>query len=420
MARSPAARRQQATGEATGSGSSRAETGSQPSLEWAQNSTASTVIDLIRRNDGISRTELARRLGLSAQGMSKVVARLLEAGMVMETGRVSVGVGKARTRLSLVTRSRFALGVHLDRSGFSMVLVNLAGQTEAAASDQFRTPPSPADAVEMLGVAADTLLAGLGEEQYRVIGCGLGMAGPLDHRRGVVTTPNNFFGWREVPLASLVAQRIHTPVKLDKSTNMATIAENSRSHRPGWTVVIYVGTGIGAGLMLDGAVYRGVHSDAGEFGHMVLDPTGPECVCGRRGCVEVLSSPASVVDRYFRQVDAALSGDQVPAWGRDTSRQLRKIVRLADNGDTSANHALAESGRLLGIAAGNLVTLLDVEDVIIAGPMLDLVGPTYVDGVMHGMDATLAGSNRLLRTTVSDLRADTIALGGALLIFGSL
>lgn len=379
------------------------------------------VLDMIRRRDGISRTELARRTGLSAQAISKIVARLVDTGLVRESGRQSVRVGKARTRLSIVPRSRFALGINLDRNGAVAALVNLAGEVESTAQADFGDHPPPEEAVDMIGQAVDTLLQERECTSSRVIGCGLGMVGPLDHRRGVVTAPNNFFGWHDVPLAKMVAGRIGTSVVLDKSTNMAMLAEHWRMPRPGWTVVIYVGTGIGAGLMLDGEVYRGVHSDAGEFGHMVLDPAGPRCVCGRHGCIEVLTSPAAAVDRYLRRTGRFdRPATETPAWNRQTRDQLRQIAGLAAGGESDARGALRDSGRLLGIGATNLVALLDIDEIILAGPMLDLVGPEYVAGVQEGLALGRTVPYRGARISVSHyLDSDTIALGAALLVLGA-
>jgi predicted NBD/HSP70 family sugar kinase len=390
-------------------------------LEAMRGHNSSLVVDLIRRNSGISRIELARTTGLVPQAISKIVARLLKAGVVVESGRVSGGIGKARTQLSVAPNSRHALGIHLDRAGWRMVLVNLAGQIESVIAAEFDEEPSPARVVELLGAAADQIVGRLGSARERVIACGLGMPGPLDHRRGLVTTPNNFFGWRNVPLAQLVADRIGIPVTLDKDINMATISEAWAwcTLRSGSTAVIYVGTGIGAGLVLDGEIYRGPHTEAGEFGHMILDPAGPPCVCGRRGCVEAQCSPAAVVERYRHASDDKATTVAKPRpWGRRTASELQVLRACAESGDGLAAACLRDAGRLLGIATWNLVELLDVEDVILSGPGLELMGKLYMNGVKAGFVSAGLRSRRKVRLATSKWQAASIALGSALLVLG--
>ncbi|MDR1189681.1 MAG: ROK family transcriptional regulator [Bifidobacteriaceae bacterium] len=379
-----------------------------------RNGSGPKVVNLVRQQDGISRAELARRMGLTTQAISKIVARLELDGLVTES-RLAAGGSHPRTMLSLVSDARFAIGIHLDRHRGAAILVNLLGETVASTSLSYDTVPDPAATVELLSRAVKDMVGRCPAPADRIAGCGLAMAGPVDHRTGVATAPNNFSGWKDVPIAEMLSSAVGLPVKLDKETNMATMANQWMSRRAGWEIVIYVGTGIGGTLMLDGELYRGRNSGAGELGHMVLDPSGPWCVCGRRGCVEVLASPAAVVHRYKQMPAESPTVQPDAAWNSSTIGNLKLIATAAGQGEIAAIDALKESGRLLGIAANSLASVLDVEDIVLAGPLLGTLGEHYIGGVRIGLAETRWGTAVAPRLTVdSSLYSEMIAVGAAI------
>jgi predicted NBD/HSP70 family sugar kinase len=294
--------------------------------------------------------------------------------------------------------------------------VNLAGDVQSSTQLEYPSVPSGPETVALLSLAVNGLLETDEAIRPRLAGCGIGMAGPVDHRTGIATAPNNFAGWRDIPLASMLSEKIGIPVAIDKETNMAMLSEHWQAPRKGWNVVIYVGTGIGAAWTIDGEVYRGSHSDAGEFGHTVIDLDGPLCVCGRHGCVEVFTSPAAVVQKYDLATGKSDSSSKPVAWNSQTTAQLAEIAGLARRGDAQARASLYESGYYLGISAANLVTLLDIDNVTLAGPMLEAVGPHYLLGVEDGFLITETDPQRSAQISVSpDLHSERIASGAAFL-----
>jgi predicted NBD/HSP70 family sugar kinase len=367
------------------------------------------VLDLIRRHTGISRAEVARRVHVSRQAVSKTVADLVEQGLVCETGTHPNGVGRAPTRLAVVPGGRFAVGIHLDRDGALVTLVDLAGRIVAQAAHETAVLP-PTDYVELLGATAESLLSAHPEAEGRLSGCGIGMAGPVDYHAGVATAPNNFAGWRDVPIAAMLGARLGVPVALDKETNMALMAEDWDSASRSSSVVVYVGTGIGGALMLDGEIYRGPHSDAAELGHMIMDASGPVCVCGQRGCVEAFTSPAAIVGQFDGPV-----GEAAPRWSGATLGALRGIVGLAADGDDAARSVLATAGARLAVAASSIVRLLDLDDIVLTGPLLDELGPDFAAAFSAGVVWTERARARGAAVTVAaHLKSSDIARGAAI------
>lgn len=343
-------------------------------LDALRDHNGALVLDLVRAQQGLSRVDLAARTGLTAQAVSKIVARLIDDGLVAESGQAVPTVGKPRTLLRLVDDARYSVGVHLDRDELRLVLVDLAGTVVDSrhVSEQVTT-------VEQIAHEVTALLQTVPPD--KVIGIGVGCPGPLDHRTGVVLGATRLDAWRNVPLRDLLADATGLPVIVDKDTNAAVLAERWQSGADHYAL-IYIGTGIGAGLVLGGEVHRGANTNAGEFGHTPLQIDGPLCACGRRGCVEAVCGPAAVVARVIGPVPEA--------------EVLTQFARLHDTEEVRT------AARQLATAVTGLVNLLDLDHVVLGGR----AAQAYVAEVERAVGVTL---------TVSGLGPHLVAAGAATL-----
>ncbi|MGW3555911.1 ROK family transcriptional regulator [Streptomyces sp. NPDC000963] len=301
---------------------------------------AALVLDLLRGagEAGISRLELAERTGLTPQAVSKITARLRAEGLATEAGhRASTG-GKPRTVLRLVPSAVHAVGVHLDRDELTALLTDLAGTAVAL---RRRPVDLGAGAGPVLDAVTEEVRALLGEggEGRAVLGAGVAMPGPLDHRAGVPGRVTGFPEWAGHPVRAELARRLGLPVVLDKDTNAAALGLAVRPGAPGSFAYVHLGTGLGAGLVLGGAPLRGDRTGAGELGHQTVQLDGPPCDCGGRGCLEVLC--------------------------------LAAVAR--------GEHAGA--ARILGAGAANLVRLLDIDQVLLGGRVVLAAPEVFADGV---------------------------------------
>src|SRR5690606_1138026 len=198
----------------------------------------------------------------------------------------AAGQGKPRTPLTIDAGARYAVGVHVDPALTTLVLLDLVGQTVAA--ERFATPVS-ADAratVAEVGRRATAFLAGTEVPRERVLGLGVATPGPVDLVRGVVDNPPHLPGWHQVPVRADLERAVGLPVQLEKDVVAAATAAR-----------IYLGTGIGAGRVVDGEVLRGASNNAGELGQIVVDQGGERCPCGQRGCTKVIVSAEEMVRR---------------------------------------------------------------------------------------------------------------------------
>ncbi|OEV07722.1 ROK family protein, partial [Streptomyces nanshensis] len=210
-------------------------------------------------------------------------------------------------------------------------------QSEPAEAEFGAGPPPP---------ASDPV--GPGARWGSVVGVGVAAPGPLDHVRGVLGQVTGHPEWAGFPLRDALARRLGMPVVLDKDTNAAALGLALRGKES--LAYVHLGTGLGAGLVLDGRIHRGRRNGAGEFGHQVIELDGPPCRCGRNGCLE------------------ALCGDAVRRGRPD------------------------EAARVLGVGAANLVSLLDVDRVLLGGRTVLADPDVYVDGVAAQLRAAAGAS----------------------------
>lgn len=209
-----------------------------------------------------------------------------------------------------------------------------------------------ADRATMFALA-DGLTA---EHRGRIAAVGISFGGPVDWRSGRVILSHHVPGWEHTPLADLVRERYGAPTAIDNDANAGALGEWMFGAGRGCESLLYVtvSTGIGGGWVLNGEVYRGADSMAGEIGHLAVNPAGPECVCGKRGCVEAIGSGANI----------ARAMNERRAQRRWTAHEVNEA---AEAGDPTAIEVMEEAARALGLGVGCAITLMNPERVIIGG-----------------------------------------------------
>ncbi|NEA56372.1 ROK family transcriptional regulator [Streptomyces sp. SID13666] len=339
---------------------------------------AALVLDLLRAatrhgTGGISRLELAERTGLTPQAVSKITARLRAEGLAEESGRQASTGGKPRTELRLVRRARYAAGVHLDRDELTVVLADLSGERVRARTSRLDFGRPAGEVLEAVAREVRALDAG-----PAILGVGVAAPGPLDHASGVLHRVTGFPDWDGFPLRDALERRLGLRVVVDKDTNAAALAVLGQDAGDGSFAYLHLGTGLGAGLVLDGAVFRGERTGAGEFGHQVVQLDGPVCGCGNRGCIEAM------------------------------------CLAAVDRGDS------AGAAYLLGVGAANLVSLLDIDRVVLGGRTVladETLFRQEVAAVLTERTARSAG--RTVPVSVAPGGTRVVADGAALLVLAS-
>lgn len=383
------------------------------------------VLEAIRRStDGLSRVEVAAATGLSPQAVSNICRRLLQTGLVEEAGKKVAGPGKPRTLLRLAPNGRFAVGVHLDPALTTFVVLDLVGRPVARSVRPLRPGLGPDQVLREVAEEVAALIASSGVDPERVVGLGVAAPGPVDTATGSLVRPPNLLGWDRVAIRDVLGEATGLSVLLDKDVVAAAVAELWTGAVGGTdsAVFFYIGTGVGAGLVLRGEVHRGTSGNAGEMGHLVTGSDGPPCACGQRGCVGEVCSPRTVVEtahlRGIGPLDPpeGLGGDD-PDHRDVVGARFRRLCALAEDGHPGAQELLDDMARRFAKSAGDVVNLLDVDQVVFGGPLWEHLAPTFlriVPKVLRGSVVTAPLHATTVRGT--SLGADVAALGAASLV----
>ncbi|AAT88149.1 ROK family transcriptional regulator [Leifsonia xyli subsp. xyli] len=386
------------------------------------------VLDAVRRSaDGLSRVEVAAATGLSAQTVTNVTRRLLAQGVIREAGKHSEGSpGKPRTILRLDPAGAYAIGVHLDPTVITCVLLDLEG----VVVNHLRCLSSPdGDAVATLAVAAEAiavLLTTQGVDSGRAIGVGVATPGPIDTETGVVVRPPLIPGWNDFHLRDELTAATGLPVLLAKDVTSAAVAE--RWHGPagasGDYAFVYYGTGVGVGFVLGGSVYTGFTDNAVDVGHALVDPGGALCACGRRGCYgESVRPYRLVMQGLWAGILPVPPGLEIVA-GEDAPLDVETVDALftclaaaAAAGDERAVEIVDRSIRSTAFYLSNLTALLDLDRVVFGGPFWTRVESRYLDQLPQRLAElhidTLTHPTAIVASAVGD---DVAAVGAACLV----
>lgn len=233
----------------------------------------------------------------------------------------------------------------------------------------------------------------------QVRGIGIGAPGAVDTDTGRVIFAPNLPGWKDIPLKKELEKRLSVPVFVGNDCNVCTLGTFDREYKakPKNLVGIFIGTGIGGGLVIDGKLYAGHNLTAGEIGHMVIEVNGPKCGCGNRGCLEALASRTAI----FRKIQGAVKDGQKtiltdmlgPDLADMRSGDLRKAIR---KGDKFVEKVIEEAAEYAGIGVANLINILNPEIVVVGGGVMEALEnemmPTLLKAAKeHVMRGTMEG-----------------------------
>ncbi|MEV4770341.1 ROK family transcriptional regulator [Micromonospora humida] len=368
------------------------------------------VLRHVRLHAPCSRADIAATTGLNKATVSSLVTELLDRRLVRETGLTGNRVGRPATMLVLDGSPYAALGLQIGADDLVVVAVDPGGNRLLTWRRAFPAPTaSPADTVRALVTLARRAIGRVTGQGRTVLGLTVGVPGLVDTAGGVPLASG--LGWRDVPLAADLRTALRETgftVTVDTDANLAVLAEQRHGAYAGATDLVHVtgGVSVGAGVLAGGRLLRGGRGHAGELGHLCLDPAGPPCPCGRRGCLAASTALPAVVARLLP--DAVQDGPVT-----DYLPELDRIVASARQEDPAVLAGLAEIGRHLGHGASILANLLNPEAIVVGGHFATLA-PWLLPAARAELVArTLAPQAGGCRLDASTLDSAAPALGGA-------
>jgi predicted NBD/HSP70 family sugar kinase len=375
------------------------------------------VLKWLFQEGPLNRSVLARLTGLSAASITNVTAALLDEGLIVEAGRERSDGGRPRAVLQVNPAFGALLGIEvgetrirIDAFDLAMSLVATAG---VASHPQYQ-PPN--ETLRIVGLSVSELCEKLAAEGRRVLGVGVAVPGIVGHRGGQLQVHAPNIGWRNVALQPL-AEHVGLPVFADNGAKALGQAEmwigagRGASH----AAVALWGTGVGAAIFTDGALYRGATSSAGEWGHTTIVVGGKPCRCGASGCLEAYVGSGGLFEEWSQaEPGAACSADP------DSESWLDRFVEAAKTNDRAVA-ALDRVATYLGTGIANLVNLFNPEKVVLGGWIGVKLGPVVIDRVRETVGRqALEYTSGGVSIEVGKLGAEAVAVGAALLVVDGL
>jgi N-acetylglucosamine repressor len=331
------------------------------------------VLNLVRERDGLSRAALARISGLSPSTVTSITSSLLADGYLLAdeqsvTASSPNGIGRPATILRVDPTAGHALGIKVASETLTATVTDLAAMPLGIATVARGRNTDPEAVGDLFVAAMDGALEAASVARERLVGVGIGVPGMVDPATGRVAD-SPILEWAHVDLIGLLEARLGLPVLLDNDVNTLTIAEQLFGAGQGIPnfLVVTVGRGIGMGVVVNGVVHRGSRGGAGEIGHVEALPNGPDCWCGRRGCLEAVAAEPAVVREIL-----ALTGRLV---------QPADVAALAAR-DGAVAEVLERAGRHVGRVLASISTVLDPQRIVISGEGVRL-GDQYVQPLLR-------------------------------------
>ena len=364
---------------------------------------ASLVLRALYDLGPISRAEIARLTGLTRTSVGELVAELTADGLAQEVGRGPSTGGKAPTLVSLIDDARHMVTLDLGERTFTAALLNLRGEIQRRAARNLEGADGEA-AVQLVHDLIDELLDG---PHNQILGIGVGTPGIVDGEGTIRWAVR--LSWTDLPLGKRLADRYHLPVVVANDSRAAAFATFlfEGEDRPANLIALKVGHGIGAGLVLNGELFDGDGFGSGEIGHVVIEPDGGPCHCGRFGCLETVASVPAMLRRAFHL--AADQRSRIP-------QSIEAIATSAAEGDELALGVVRSAGRALGASIASLTGALDIRRIVVLGSATVLGEPWFEamrDEARRRTLATLARETEIVDGGPGD---DAVLLGTCALL----
>ena len=373
--------------------------------------TAGRIFKIIRDLGPLFPADIVRRTGLAKSTVSSYVERLASAGLIREEPRP----GGKRRMLKVAESAGYVMGVDLGQTHLYVGLCDLEGCVlDSVAAEVDLLHASPESILSLVIDAGRTLEARNALASAALSGIGFGLPGPVDYGQGVPVSPPVMPGWDRYPLASALHREFTCPVFIDNDVNIMALAERDRgtAARDRDFLFVKAGTGIGAGLVVDGQIYRGAKGAAGDIGHIAANREDVLCHCGNRGCLEAVAGGRALAAQALEAARTGASrflADRL-AEGQAITPEL--VGRGAAVGDEECLRMLIAAGKALGDTVAKLVNFFNPSLIVIGGGLANL-GERYLASIRESI------YRRSTPLATADLVVKRSSLGPAIGMIGA-
>jgi glucokinase-like ROK family protein len=381
------------------------------------------ILRLIHSGSNNSRLELARHVGLSPASITAIVQRLMVKELVVESEPTRSHLGRRPVPLEIRKDIAYLIGVDLGSFHLRVVVADMNGNILHSSQTRTEMQEGRERVLQKTFGFVRKSIHDSAISPDAVKGIGIAHSGVIDSDAGLVLSyprPGHMAEWKNVPLRQIFQDEFKLPCILEDGVRTATTAEKCFGLGRDLNNFLYidVGMGIGAGIFLDGKLYRGAGGSAGEFGHITVDENGPLCSCGNNGCLETVASCAAIIQGVQTAIEQGIDSKIRDLAAGDLDRiSIELIAQAAAQNDSLAFRALQKAASYIAIGLADLVNLLNPR-VMIFGGALFRAAPQLLSEPLRRIikQRSLEKSANELQLQVSPLGGDAGALGASRLI----
>jgi predicted NBD/HSP70 family sugar kinase len=363
------------------------------------------------------RSDVGQQFRISPATVSRVVSTLVDDGLLMESSAEVASPGRRPQSLRINPKMAVLLGLDIQLDGVLAVVTDIAGTLLGRGAVRCHAEQGVDAVVRASLKAAEVAVEDAGVPMAEIRHIGVGHSGDIDSHNGICVSWANAPTWRSVPIRAILQDAFALNVTIDDRSRALALAERRTSPEDwDYAEAIYVvcASGVGMGFFVDGRLYRGASQGGGEIGHTVIDPTGPLCRCGTRGCVEAFGGTVSIV-QYVKDALAAGAASSLRATAA-AALDLRAVTTAAHQGDAVASASLDRAARAIGTAVANLVQVLNPSLVVLCGQLALAAGPQLLEAVDRAVRAQcVATAAHRVQIRLARPKKDISAIGCALL-----
>ena len=359
--------------------------------------------------------EIARRIDLTRAAVTAIVNDLLATGAIREAERLSVHSGRPPVVLEVNPEHGYVVGVDFGATHLSVLVADLSARILEEVELEINIQAGPEPCLAEADRQVRKAVANAGLELKDILAIGLGVPGPIVSEAGMVVSPPLMPGWDRYPIRDMLEKKWGCPVSVNNDAELGALGEWAFGAGRGEHNLAYikVGTGIGAGLLLEGQIYRGVTGSAGEIGHLTMDENGPMCTCGNQGCLEAIAGGRAIAEQAR---EAARKGmrTQLSRVTPVENITAHDVAAAACKGDLLAQQILARAGSHIGIAIAGLVNLFNPGMVIIGGGVAQ-TGDLLLEPIRQAVERrSLPAATRVVRITTAMLERRSSSMGAVI------
>lgn len=392
------------------------------SFQWMKSLNKSIILNIIRLHGPISRAEIAKLTKLTPPTVTNIVGELLDSKLVVESDLGESTGGRKPIMLRISSSAFYVIGVDAGAKRVKAVAATLDGNVVQQVVEKYQTTATVEEFLATVKKAVVKVKEATKAAAGSFLGIGVGMHGLVDPEQGLsIFAPH--LNLHDIPIKAFLEKELNLPVEVDNDVRALALAESWFGQGQGIAnfIVVNVGTGVGAGIILDHQLYHGTSFTAGEMGHTTIDVNGPKCSCGNYGCVEALTAGPAIAKRVQQAIrlgKKSVLEEMVNGNLEEITGEL--VYRSAQQGDAVAIEVLEDTGRFLGIGIANLINTLNPTRIILTGGV-SRAGNFVLDSLKETVKArALSAPAKAASIVISELGTNATAVGAFTLLLQKL